>query len=133
MKKVTDTAHRIELMNDLRAWMPKGSTVYTIVRSVARSGMSRVISPMVLEQHTKCELCGLSGPQHGQAAHKYSAEYYSEPIFPEYKIAQLLGWSLDKNHGIKVQGCGMDMGFHMVYTLASILYDDGNALKQRWL
>lgn len=119
MKKVTDTAHRIELMNDLRAWMPKGSTVYTILRSRARSGMSRVISPVVLQPKTYDSGCDV--------------KWEAEPIFPEYKVAQLLGLGLDKNQGIKIQGCGMDMGFHLVYTLASILYDDGNALKHRWL
>ena len=119
MKKVTDTAHRLELISELRAWMPKGSTVYTILRSRARSGMSRVISPVVLQPKTYDSGNGV--------------EWEAEPIFPEYKVAQLLGWSLDKDQGIKVHGCGMDMGFHMVYTLASILYDDGNALKQRWL
>jgi hypothetical protein len=32
-----------------------------------------------------------------------------------------------------VQGCGMDMGFHVVYSLSQTLFNDGYALKQRWL
>jgi hypothetical protein len=44
------------------------------------------------------------------------------------------GFRLNKNgNGLVVGGCGMDMGFHAVYTLSRILYNDGYALKQRWL
>jgi len=32
-----------------------------------------------------------------------------------------------------VTGCGMDMGFHLVNSLAYILFGDGYALDQRWL
>ena len=49
-----------------------------------------------------------------------------------------LDWKEGKNrfggyNGIKVGGCGMDMGFHLVYTLSKVLYDDGYAIKQSWL
>ena len=39
----------------------------------------------------------------------------------------------DKTNAVGVGGCGMDMGFHMVYTLASVLYGDGYALKERYI
>ena len=49
-----------------------------------------------------------------------------------------LDWKQGKNrlgydNGIKVGGCGMDMGFRLVYTLSSVLYDDGYAIKHNWL
>lgn len=129
---------REQLIKELQEWMPKGTTVYTIIRSVAKSGMSRVISPVVLEVSEKCKVC--SGKRNSQIHqweyHGYHAsemELLCSPVFPEYKIAKLLGWSLHKDQGIRVSGCGMDMGFHLVYTLSSTLYGDGNALKQRWL
>ena len=37
------------------------------------------------------------------------------------------------SYHVGVGGCGMDMGFHMVYTLASVLYGDGYALKERYI
>jgi hypothetical protein len=41
--------------------------------------------------------------------------------------------------GYKVGGCGMDMGFHLVYTLSSLLFDrengkdSGYKLRHEWL
>ena len=31
----------------------------------------------------------------------------------------------DKHYGIKVSGCGMDKGFHLVYNLGRTLFPDG--------
>jgi hypothetical protein len=114
MKVEKITGKELETVKaELRADMPKGSTVYTILRSVSRSGMSRVISPVVLTIKDK----------------------KIRPIFPEYHVAQVLEYSSLSDHpeGIKVGGCGMDMGFSLVYNLASALYGDGYALKQEWL
>jgi hypothetical protein len=40
--------------------------------------------------------------------------------------------------GYKVGGCGMDMGFHLVYTLASVLFPEdrktgGYKLNHEWI
>ena len=49
-------------------------------------------------------------------------------------VAELLDWKYkDNTRSVFVGGCGMDMGFHLVYTLSSVLYDDGYAIKQEWL
>jgi hypothetical protein len=57
---------------------------------------------------------------------------------------------LAKNNGVKVAGCGMDMGFHLIYSLSYALFpkgtdaphgtrngvpdsDGGYALKHEWL
>lgn len=68
-----------------------------------------------------------------------------------YHAACVMGDSIDqKNGGIKIGGCGMDMGFHLVYHLGRVLWpngtpephgtrngepdsDGGYALKQRWI
>ena len=87
---------------------PKGSTVYLVVRQVSRSGMYRHISVHGIEDN--------------------KVYHYS------YHVAKVLKWAYkDKTNAVGVGGCGMDMGFHMVYTLASVLYGDGYALKERYI
>jgi len=59
-----------------------------------------------------------------------------------YSAALALGWPLSEKSGhraIRVSGVGMDMGFHTVYTLSSVVYrgtvesDAGYLLEHRWL
>lgn len=38
-----------------------------------------------------------------------------------------------KREAVKVGGCGMDMGFHLVYWLGVVLFGDGYALKHSWM
>ena len=110
----------------LRALCPPGATVYTVLRHVSRSGMDRVISCFVMGKDHKGE-CVL---------------YW----VPSSRIARVLGsgWRDDpKRDGTHVAGVGMDMGWHLVYTLSIALYgkgkygqgadDAGRLLTQRWL
>ena len=84
--------------------------LYTILRHVSASGMSRSIS-----------------------VHYFDLEY-GDMRQLNYDCALLLGLSLDEKHeGVKVQGCGMDMGFSLIYDLSSKLLEDGYAISQRWL
>lgn len=110
MKTLTE---KEEQTKRLKEWMPKGSTVYTILRHVSKSGMTRDISLVVFQE---------------------GAKY---PIHPNWSASKVLNWRMSNKSGmndsIRVSGCGMDMGFHLVYTLSSILYGDGYALKQEWL
>jgi hypothetical protein len=65
-------------------------------------------------------------------------------------VAQLCGMRTARDGSLVIGGCGMDMGFHVVYTLGSYLWpagpdkprgtrngepdsDGGYALKHRWL
>ena len=51
-----------------------------------------------------------------------------------YHVANVLKWTYkDKTNAVGVGGCGMDMGFHLVYILSSILYKDGYALTHRYI
>ena len=87
---------------------PKGSEVHLIVRQVSRSGMYRHISV------------------HGIKDNKIYV--YS------FHVANVLKWTYkDTTNAGGVGGCGMDMGFHLVYTLASVLYKDGYALTHRYI
>lgn len=83
---------------------------YTLVRHVARSGMSRTISVHYVDSRSG-ELQQLN-----------------------YVTSVLLGLPMDPlRDGVKITGCGMDMGFSIVYDLASFALKDGYAITHRWI
>lgn len=93
-----------------------GHRVYTKLEHVSKSGMTRYISVYAAE-----------------GGHIRNITWH---------VAQVLGWKRsDKyNGGIKVEGCGMDMGFHLIYNLSMKLYcPDGYTqegaykLRHEWL
>lgn len=107
------STERDEAIARLREWIKPGDTVYTILRHVSSSGMTRYI-----------DIIHISITDEGKAGITWLG----------YNAAAALGWKYtDDYYGIKVGGCGMDMGFHLVYTLSSVLFNDGYALQQRWL
>lgn len=88
----------------LRSWIKPGDTLYTKLQHVSRSGMQRVIQVIKIE-------CSNGEP---------SMSYLG------YNIAQALGDTYDRDRdGVKVGGCGMDMGFSLVYNLSHHLFGDG--------
>ena len=91
----------------LKKNLKKGDTLFTIVTKVAPSGMSRRIKVLDIKDGN----------------HSYWSYY----------VSKALGYKLKDDGSILVQGCGMDMGFHVVYSLSQTLFNDGYALKQRWL
>jgi len=83
-------------------------TIYTVLHNVSKSGLSRVISFYMVNDN-------------------------KEIININYYISVLLGYKFDKTHfGLKVKGCGMDMGFHVVDTLSRVL-DTNGKISHRWL
>jgi hypothetical protein len=90
--------------------------IHTITRHVSSSGMSRDISLIYVK---------------GGAIHNIT---YSAALALEWPLSEKSG-----NRAVRVSGCGMDMGFHLVYTLSRVLYRDtvegdaGYALSQAWL
>ncbi len=133
---MTTKHERDEAIDTLRARLTPGQTLYTYCDHVSRSGMYRSI--------------------HVVRIHK------DEPDDMSWLVGRIL-WGVDPRHGgVKASGSGMDMGFHTVYSLGSILFPaytclgqgcpsnyhnnpgepsttahtlhrDGYALKQRWL
>ena len=92
---------RIDTARDqLMRLCPPGTTVYTVLNSVSRSGMSRDIKMYVIVD----------------GAPQWIAGY----------AAVLLGEKVTPRDGIKAGGCGMDMGFHLVYNLSMTLYPTGH-------
>jgi hypothetical protein len=91
---------RMIAIGELKALLKPGDTVYTILRHCSRSGMSRVIDLQVMVNN--------------------------EPRFIGWTAAVAMGDRYDdKRGGIVIGGCGMDMGFALVYNLASVVFADG--------
>lgn len=85
-----------------------GTRIYGIVESVSRSGMSRCMRFFVM----------------GRNPH----DKRPMPVSITYPMAQILGWRMRDANGSRcmvVEGCGMDMGFHAVYTLGRYMFPDG--------
>lgn len=102
-------SERDEFIAKLRETLKPGDTLHTVLKSVSRTGMSRVIDVFhfyVDKDTGKVRKSWLS-----------------------YWIAKATGMSFQdgagKPEGIKIGGCGMDMGFEIVYTLGRTLYPDG--------
>lgn len=100
MSKYAKATERAESIAKLREWIKPGHRIGTILRHCSRSGMSRSISCMINSEHG--------------------------PHCIDYHVARATGHSIDRIHGgIKVGGCGMDMGFAIVYSLGRALYPEG--------
>jgi hypothetical protein len=88
-------------------------TIYTVLRHVSASGMSRDISLKTVQD--------------------------GELIDITYTAAEALGEKVKYKNSfrvIRVGGVGMDMGFHLVYSLSSVLYSNeersGYKVSQVW-
>lgn len=93
-------AEREEARERLRAILPPGATVYTVLRHVARSGMSRSIDVYLIDE--------------------------SGPHWLSRLVSRATGLAFDKKReAVKMGGWGMDMGFAIVANLGHALYPDG--------
>jgi hypothetical protein len=87
---------KAEALENLRAILKAGDTVYTVLRHVSSSGMSRRIDLYVVRDN--------------------------EPRYLTGSVARLLDYRQHNDGGVIVSGCGMDMGFHVVYELSRVLF-----------
>jgi hypothetical protein len=83
-------------------------TLYTIIRKVSSSGMSRQISVKVIKEGRLYDIS------------------YSVGKILEYTIVQ------NGHNAVRVSGCGMDMGFHIVSSLSRVLYGLDYKIRQEW-
>jgi hypothetical protein len=114
-KKQTE---KVEAIKHLRKLLKRGSTVYTVLRSVSKSGMSRRIDLYTVKKNQIVFITGL--------------------------VCHALEYSLPGKHqGLFVQGC-MDMGLHLVHSLSYALHGmdnhdskgnrrSGYTLEHRWI
>ncbi len=94
-----------EAAETLRGLIKPGDTVYTSVSHVSRSGMMRVIDAFTMQNNEPRNISGLVA-----LATTYT---YNE-----------------KHQGVRVDGCGMDMGFALVYSLSHALYPSYKCVGQ---
>jgi hypothetical protein len=94
-------AEREEAIAHLRTVLKPGDTIYTVLRKVSSSGMSRQIDVYVIKDN--------------------------RPWFLTGWVSKACGYSrADQGHGpLRVGGCGMDMGFAVVYDLSRVVFRDG--------
>lgn len=91
---------RDEARETLRAILPPGSTVFTVLRHCARSGMSRDIDCYAIED--------------------------GEPRWISRLVSKAAGLSFnEKREAVRMGGCGMDMGFALVHALSYALHGHG--------
>lgn len=96
-KKFTK-ADKEDARERLAGMLKPGDTVHTILEHVSRSGMLRHVRPVVLRDNDAVNL--------------------------GYSAGAFLDWSVT-DQSVHVDGCGMDMGFHLVHELASALFPEG--------
>lgn len=103
----------------LKQLLRRRKDVYTVLKHVSRSGMYRQIAVLVL--------------------------YKNEIRNISWQVADVLGLK-GTDGAVGIGGCGMDMGFAIVYNLSRVLYakskisagdfggrDPGYILQHRWL
>lgn len=116
---------KMESRERLLEILKPGDTVFTVLKHVSASGMSRSIQLKIVQNGDICDI--------------------------SWDAAHAMGDKIDSKHGgIKIGGCGMDMGFALVYNLGAVLWpkgtdkphgtrngepdrDGGYALNQRWV
>lgn len=104
-QKKTEQQEQVE---KLRGLIKPGDTVYTILRHVSRSGMSRRIDVILLRRH-------------------------NEPRIITHAVAAACKYSYPRGRGegLKADGCGTDMGFEVVYNLGRHLFPQGFGTEGR--
>lgn len=98
-------------ISELREILPVGTTVHSILRTVSSSGMTRRISFAIAKNDEIKDITWLM--------HRAFGGSYRMPMEGSFALI--------------VRGTGMDMGFHVVYSLSSLLHKDGYSLKPVWL
>ena len=94
-----------EARTQMLKWLKPGDTVHTILDHVSSSGMSRNIRVVILRD--------------------------GEEIHPNHSVSVLLGLPRAKHgNGMRIGGCGTDMGFEIVYNLGRVLFPEGFKVKK---
>ena len=100
-----------EAISALKKRLKPGQTIYTILRKVSKSGMLRHISVCIATRNPK-----------------------GQPFISDitWQVARALQDYSDfpQDYGIKVSGCGMDMGFSIIYSLGSVLFGHGKETQK---
>lgn len=113
---------RQEAVDYLRSILKSGDIVYTVLTHVSQSGMSRRIKLFIPSTRT------------------WDGE--EKPVIQNitWQVCKALDYKQsNSDDALVVGGCGMDMGFHLVYSLGRVLFpktdneDSGYKLRHEWL
>lgn len=95
---------KAEAIENLRKWIKRDERIYTVLRHRAASGMTRFIDMYYIRDNV--------------------------PHRITWQAAKALGWTYcTKREALRIGGCGMDMGFHAVYSLSSVLFRDADTFR----
>jgi hypothetical protein len=93
-------ADKAEAISTLKNLCPPGTTIYTVLRHVSRSGMQRALDVYVMEDNA--------------------------PRRITWPVCKAVGYGYsDKYDALTIGGCGMDMGYDVVHNLSWVLHRDG--------
>jgi hypothetical protein len=81
-------------------------TIYTVIRHVSASGMSREISVRMIDAGRIISL--------------------------DWLVSNALGIKIGKHNGLVVKGCGMDMGYHLVENI-NHWFSPSKQFRQEWI
>ena len=98
-KKEGEQLYKEQAKNDLLSLVKPNDKILINVESVSSSGMSRTMRFFIIKDNELRDITGY--------------------------VAIVAGYARDKNNFLKVSGCGMDMGFSVVYNLGRCLWRDG--------
>jgi hypothetical protein len=112
MKKHEKEAEKISVsgIESLKRLLPKGVTIYTILRSISKSGMQRQISVIVVHNGRLEDIT-----------------YYVANA-GLYNLSIKSGW-----RALVVRGCGMDMGFSVADDIARVCGLSQEEWHHEWL
>lgn len=122
--------YRLQEIAGLKKWIKPGTTIYTKLESVSASGMSRRIRVYAVRPASKGQPASIANITHA--------------------VANVTGDRISEDGEIVATGCGMDMGFAIVYAFGRGMWpkgtpkphgtrngapdkDGGYALKHCWL
>lgn len=103
-KKAQKQAHVAESTAALLKMLMPTTEVYATLKKVSPSGMNRRIALLIAEK----------GPNNTTQIRNISGW-----------VADVLGLKWNDDGSVSISGCGMDMGFHLVYTLSRTLWPKG--------
>lgn len=115
---MTTKQQKAEAMEYLKRNLAEGDTVFYIVKNVSNSGMYRHIDFYTFKVKDVFE----------------EGESRVQKVWLSGAISKVLGYPLkQKTNALGVSGCGMNMGFAVIYNLAEVLFDDGYKLNDEGL
>ncbi len=109
---------KAEALAYLKRNLNEGDTVFYIVKNVSNSGMYRHIDCYTFKVKDVFE----------------EGENRVQKVWLSGAISKVLGYPLkEKTQSLGVSGCGMNMGFAVIYNLAEVLFGDGYKLNDEGL